>query len=115
MAENKKEHSAKDNYIYGKRIKELRIQMGLTQNEVAAALEVTPGYISNVENGRTSMSLRMLIYYSKLADMSLDSLIGRIEPEYTEAAIDNELFSEIKKMSTSDKEKLLRSIQTWQE
>ena len=110
-----KDHSTQDNYIYGKRIKELRIQMGLTQNEVAAALEVTPGYISNVENGRTSMSLRMLIYYSKLTNMSLDSLIGRIEPEYTETALDNELTVEIRKLSVVDKEKLLKMIKIWQE
>ena len=112
---NGKDHSTQDNYIYGKRIKELRIQMGLTQNEVAAALEVTPGYISNVENGRTSMSLRMLIYYSKLTNMSLDSLIGRIEPEYTATALDNELTVEIRKLSVVDKEKLLRMIKIWQE
>ena len=112
---NGKDHSTQDNYIYGKRIKELRIQMGLTQNEVAAALEVSPGYISNVENGRASMSLRMLIYYSKLTNMSLDSLIGRIEPEYTETALDNELTVEIRKLSVVDKEKLLRMIKIWQE
>lgn len=112
---NGKDHSTQDNYIYGKRIKELRIQMGLTQNEVAAALEVTPGYISNVENGRTSMSLRMLIYYSKLTNMSLDSLIGRIEPEYTETSLDNELTVEIRKLSVVDKEKLLKMIKIWQE
>ena len=112
---NGKDHSTQDNYISGKRIKELRIQMGLTQNEVAAALEVTPGYISNVENGRTSMSLRMLIYYSKLTNLSLDSLIGRIEPEYTETALDNELTVEIRKLSIVDKEKLLKMIKIWQE
>ena len=63
----------------GSRMKELRIQMHLTQAEVARALNVTPGYISNVENNRTAMSLRILIYYAKLLDLSLDSLIGRID------------------------------------
>ena len=47
----------------GSRMKELRIKMKLTQAEVAKALNVTPGYISNVENNRTAMSLRILIYY----------------------------------------------------
>ena len=45
----------------GSRMKELRIKMKLTQAEVAKALNVTPGYISNVENNRTAMSLRILI------------------------------------------------------
>ena len=44
---------------YGTHIKHIRQKMGLTQNQVAEALGVTPGYISNVENNRTAMSLRM--------------------------------------------------------
>ena len=63
----------------GTRMKELRIKMKLTQAEVARALNVTPGYISNVENNRTAMSLRILIYYARLLNISLDSLIGRID------------------------------------
>ena len=43
---------------YGAMIKDLRIKNGLTQNQVAESLGVTPGYISNVENNRTAMSLR---------------------------------------------------------
>ena len=46
---------------YGEKIKQLRIKTGLTQRQIADALNATPGYISNVENGRTAMSLRMLI------------------------------------------------------
>ena len=55
------------NESYGDIIKDLRIEMGMTQNEVAAAMNVTPGYISNVENNRTAMSLRMLTYFAKLS------------------------------------------------
>ncbi|MDD5999773.1 MAG: helix-turn-helix transcriptional regulator, partial [Lachnospiraceae bacterium] len=51
---------------YGTLIKELRIKNGLTQNQVAESLGVTPGYISNVENNRTAMSLRILTYYARL-------------------------------------------------
>ncbi len=59
---------------YGTHIKHIRQKMGLTQNQVAEALGVTPGYISNVENNRTAMSLRILTYYAKLCGCSLDSL-----------------------------------------
>ena len=75
----------------GTRMKELRIKMKLTQAEVARALNVTPGYISNVENNRTAMSLRILIYYARLLNISLDSLIGRIDSEYRETALDREI------------------------
>ena len=97
----------------GAQIKELRIQMKLTQAEVAEALNVTPGYISNVENNRTAMSLRILMYYAKLMNISLDSLIGRVEPEYRKTALDNELLDLISKMDDKDKSKLIKTLKIW--
>ena len=102
-----------DNYIYGERIKELRVQMGLTQNEVAKEMNVTPGYIINVEKGRTSMSLRMLIYYAKLMDISLDSLVGRIDQDYESSALDRDIIAELSKMNDDYKKKLLKTIKLW--
>ena len=94
----------------GGKIKELRISMDLTQAE---ALNVTPGYISNVENNRTAMSLRILIYYAKLMNITLDSLVGRVEPEYENTALDNELIGLIKHMSDENKLKLINTIKIW--
>lgn len=98
---------------YGTLVKNLRIANGLTQNEVAKSLGVTPGYISNVENNRTAMSLRMLTYYARLVGCSLDSLVGELEPEYTETALDRELYHAIIKLDTKTKEKLLKTIELW--
>ena len=97
----------------GSRMKELRIQMHLTQAEVARALNVTPGYISNVENNRTAMSLRILIYYAKLLDLSLDSLIGRIDSEYRETALDREISEQVHKLEIPQKQKLLKTMKVW--
>ena len=97
----------------GGKIKELRISMDLTQAQVAEALNVTPGYISNVENNRTAMSLRILIYYAKLMNFTLDSLVGRVEPEYENTALDNELIGLIKHMSDENKLKLINTIKIW--
>lgn len=97
----------------GAQVKELRIRMNLTQAEVAKALNVTPGYISNVENNRTAMSLRVLIYYARLMGISLDSLIGRIAPEYRPTALDNELMRLVSKLSDDDKAKLIKTLKIW--
>ncbi len=97
----------------GTRMKELRIKMKLTQAEVAKALNVTPGYISNVENNRTAMSLRILIYYARLLNISLDSLIGRIDSEYRETALDREISEMVHKMEIPEKQKLLKTIKVW--
>lgn len=76
-------------------------------------MDVTPGYISNVENGRTAMSLRFLIYYAKLMGVTLDELVGNLESEYTSNALDNALMAEISKMDDAKKEKLLKTIKIW--
>ena len=76
-------------------------------------LDVTPGYISNVEKGRTAMSLRMLVYYAKIMGVTLDSLVGELEPKYSKTSIDNELLKEISKLSDGEKEKLLATIKIW--
>ena len=102
-----------ENENYGTLIKKLRIENGLTQNQVAESLGVTPGYISNVENNRTAMSLRMLTYYARLVGCSLDSLVGELEPEYAETALDRSLYEAIIKLDTDQKEKLLKTIEIW--
>lgn len=99
---------------YGDMIKDLRIQNGLTQHQVAESLGVTPGYISNVENNRTAMSLRILMYYARLMGRSLDSLVGDLEPEYSETALDRELYQAIIKLDSETKEKLLKTIELWE-
>ena len=99
----------------GSRMKELRIKMKLTQAEVARALNVTPGYISNVENNRTAMSLRILIYYARLLNISLDSLIGRIDSEYRETALDREISEQVQKLEIPQKQKLLKTMKVWME
>ena len=95
---------------YGTHIKHIRQKMGLTQNQVAEAL----GYISNVENNRTAMSLRILTYYAKLCGCSLDSLVGTLDPEYSETALDRELYNAIMQLDVDTKEKLLKTIELWE-
>ena len=102
-----------DTENYGTLVKNLRIKSGLTQNQVAESLGVTPGYISNVENNRTAMSLRMLTYYARLVGCSLDSLVGQLEPEYAETALDRKLHLAIAKLDTKNKERLLKTIEIW--
>ena len=102
------EHLIDDSY--GSKIKELRIRNGLTQSYVAESLGVTPGYISNVENNRTAMSLRVLIFYAKLTGLSLDELVGELEDDYKPTALDNKLLEKISTLSDEQKEKLLSTI-----
>ena len=98
---------------YGALVKSLRQKMGLTQNQVADSLGVTPGYISNVENNRTAMSLRILTYYARLIGCSLDALVGELDSEYSETALDRKLYQTILKLDIDTKKKLLKTLEIW--
>ena len=92
-----------DSEDYGSLVKSLRQKTGLTQSQVAESLGVTPGYISNVENNRTAMSLRILTYYARLVGCSLDSLVGDLEPEYAETALEKATQKFMKRFTATEK------------
>ena len=97
------------------RVRQLRMDNKLTQADVAKELNVTPGFISNVEKGRTAMSLRLLIYYARLTGTTLDMLVGEMMPEYKREALDHALLETVKGLSDVQKEKLIRIIGILQE
>ena len=97
----------------GAKVKKLRIAHGLTQEDVAKALEVTPGYISNVEKGRNLMTLRMLSYYAELTGVSLDYLAGSVDKSYQNTALDNEIMQIVQKLDVDSKEKLISTLRIW--
>lgn len=113
MKDNKIVSINSQNDNYGKIVKQLRIQMGLTQNDIAKSLGVTPGYICNVENGRTAMSLRILIFFAKEMNISLDSLVGQLEPSYESTSLDRDIINELSTMKAEDKKKLLATLKLW--
>ena len=96
-----------------KRIRQLRIDNHLTQEQVAKALDATPGYICNVENGRTAMSLRMLVFFARLTNTTLDSLVGSMDSSYTATSLDNEIMRYTSKLSDDEKQKLIKTLKVW--
>lgn len=57
----------------GKKIKELRLQYGLTQEDLALRCELTKGYISQLENDLASPSIATLIDILNVLGESLES------------------------------------------
>lgn len=92
------------------RSKEIRTELGLSQSDVARALHVTRGFVSNVENGRVSMSMKMMIYYAGLMHCSLDELAGLTDRTYQSTALDHSIMEEVSKMSVDEKQKLLDEL-----
>ena len=94
------------------RSREIRTQFGLSQNDVAKALHVTRGFISNVENGRVNMSMRLMVYYAQLMHVSLDEIAGLTDKQYLSTSLDNEIMEEVSQLSLEEKNDLLNYLRT---
>lgn len=57
----------------GGRIRKLRIQKGISQIELAKAIEVSQTHMSNIEKGNTGISLWTAVKISRVLDCSIDS------------------------------------------
>ena len=62
--------------IFHERLKELRIEKGVGQIELAQAINVSKGIISLWENGLREPKLSNLIALAKFFEVSLDYLAG---------------------------------------
>lgn len=59
----------------GQRIKIARIKKGITQESVANIINMTPSHMSNVETGKTKVSLPTLIAIANALSVSVDTLL----------------------------------------
>ena len=64
------------NIIFCERLKELRIEKGVGQIELAQAINVSKGIISLWENGLREPKLSNLIALANFFGISLDYLVG---------------------------------------
>ena len=62
-----------------KRLKELRIEKGLTQNALAEKLNVTQQTYSDYETGKTNPNVETLIMLADILECSIDYLVGRTD------------------------------------
>lgn len=62
--------------MFGERIKELRLSLGLNQVEFGKSLNVTKQSVSNWENENIQPSIDMLTKIAKLYSVSADYLLG---------------------------------------
>jgi transcriptional regulator with XRE-family HTH domain len=60
----------------GKYFKKIRIESQISQAEAANKLAVTPQYLSNFENGRSTFSYPLIRQLIKLYGVSCESVIG---------------------------------------
>lgn len=59
-----------------KKLKELRIEQGISQQTLAAKLNTTQRKISKLERGDVAPSLEFLVAFAKYFNVSTDYLLG---------------------------------------
>ena len=62
--------------IFGKKLKELRLELGISQRKLGEMLSVCNQTISFWENGSREPDLDMLVLIAKFFDVTVDFLLG---------------------------------------
>ena len=98
-----------DYKLIGERIKRVRKAAGITQETLAEHLNVSIGYVSQVERGITKISLDLLAAISSILKCDIAELI-------TESAVNSseymepEIINEIRKLDRNKKKFILNII-----
>ena len=91
------------------RIKELRIEKGLLQKDIATALNKSTVCIGDWERGRTEPSIEDLFKLSDLFGVSIDYIVGReddfgnIQLQSTSTDIDGEMIRKYRLLNEQEK------------
>ena len=94
---------------FGQRLARLRREKGLTQEEIAEKIGISPQAVSKWENDVSSPDISIIISLSEILDVTTDELLGRnenINPEVVEEPHhkDNHIASEGIKINSEDGE-----------
>ena len=97
----------------GKKIKEIRISNGITQDYVANIADVNISHISNIENNRVKVSLSPLVQICNALDTTVDYILA---DEYTDSntALEHSILLELRKCTPSTQERILKIIKILQ-
>ncbi len=95
----------------GKRLREERLHCGLTQEQVAEAINVSTTYIGLIEHGERSVTLDKLIALSLCFHVSVDYLLQEDIP-LTNSTQEKQLLSLWHSASTQQREMILSVIRS---
>lgn len=93
----------------GNKLREIRLQKGLTQEYIAYQADVNTSHICNIENNRVKISLQTLVAVCNALNVTLDYVLFS---EYTQESgiLEREILKELQECETQTKEKILKII-----
>lgn len=93
----------------GLKIKSIRHDMKLTQDDLAEMVNCNTSHISNIENNHTKVSLNVLLAIANALHTSIDYLLAD-QYENASLALDNEIMRALRECNSEKKEKILKII-----
>ncbi|MEE8827245.1 MAG: helix-turn-helix transcriptional regulator [Eubacteriales bacterium] len=98
----------------GLEMKRLRTERSITQEKIARDLGCTVAFISNVENNHAKLNLRLVNYYARLCNVSVDSILdaGREDPVRADvkSARDEDLLRVFHQYPDDQQEKIVKLL-----
>lgn len=94
----------------GLRIKELRIDKKLTQDNLAQMVDINVSHISNIENNHTKVSLPVLFSIANALNVTIDYLLAR-QYNNCDLALDNAILKSLQNCDSEKKERILKMIE----
>lgn len=103
-------HQEIDYSRLGLRIKEIRQNRGLTQDNLAEIVSCNTSHISNIENSHTKVSLNVLLAIANALNTSIDFLLS---DQYSNSslALDNAILKALQDCDSPKKQKILKIIE----
>lgn len=96
-----------------RKIKEIRLQKGLTQEYIANQANVNTSHISNIENGRVKISLSTLILICNALEVTLDYILSD-EYAHPQNSIERAILQELRKCELDTQKRILDIIRILQ-
>jgi transcriptional regulator with XRE-family HTH domain len=101
----------------GLKMKRLRMDLGVTQEKVANDLQCTIAFVSNVENNRAKLNLRVLLYYAALCHVPVDVILDAGRPEGSQNTATEHQTSELLRLfqtfTPEEQEKVIKMMKVW--
>lgn len=94
----------------GARIKEVRLNRGLTQDNLAEMVGCNTSHISNIENSYTKLSLNVLLAIANSLNTSVDYLLCN-QVNDTSSALNKEILRVLQNCDDGKKERILKMIE----
>lgn len=96
-----------------RKLKEVRLSKGLTQEYIADMADVNTSHISNIENNRVKISLSTLIHVCNALDFTVDSILA---DEYNEpsSALEHEILHELQSCPLETQKQILKIVKALQ-